>query len=191
MLFCIPFALAWFTPNDFKDFGKSLVAVSTFSSNILFWLESGYFSTDSSIKPLLHTWSLAVEEQYYIFYPLFLILVWKMGIKKILILLFVIFLISLTFAHWGAYNSPQANFYLIITRAWEILLGVFVAFYLKDKAIKKSNLNFEALSILGFVMILLSIISLMRRLFSKFLCFDSYNWNGFINLLHNAKYTYV
>ncbi|MDA9724439.1 acyltransferase [Gammaproteobacteria bacterium] len=158
MLICIPFALIWFTPNDLKDFGKSLVAVSTFSSNILFWLESGYFSTDSSIKPLLHTWSLAVEEQYYIFYPLFLILVWKMGIKKILILLFVIFLISLTFAHWGAYNSPQANFYLIITRAWEILLGVFVAFYLKDKAIKKSNLNFEALSILGFVMILLSII---------------------------------
>ena len=52
MFICIPFALVWFTPNDLKDFGMSLVAVSTFSSNILFWLESGYFSTEiSTFKP--------------------------------------------------------------------------------------------------------------------------------------------
>tara|TARA_B100000035_G_C21035212_1_gene570574 strand:- start:3799 stop:5715 length:1917 start_codon:yes stop_codon:yes gene_type:complete len=158
MLVCIPFALLWFTPNDLKDFGKSLVAVSTFSSNILFWLESGYFTNDASLKPLLHTWSLAVEEQFYIFYPIFLLLSWKMGLKKILNLLLVIFLASLIISHWGAFNSPQANFYLIITRVWEILLGVFVAFYLRNKIEKKANFNLQALSILGFGMILFSII---------------------------------
>jgi len=84
---CIPFAWLWLTPNDFKDFGQSLLAVSIFSSNILFWLESGYFDTASELKPLLHTWSLAVEEQYYILFPLFLIVMWRLGIKWILIFL--------------------------------------------------------------------------------------------------------
>ena len=55
MAACLPFAWLWLTPSDLKDFGQSLVAVSTFSSNILFWLESGYFDTAAELKPLLHT----------------------------------------------------------------------------------------------------------------------------------------
>ena len=74
MLLSIPFAWFWLTPSDLEGFGKSLIAVSTFSSNILFWRESGYFGAVSELKPLLHTWSLAVEEQYYIIFPLFLML---------------------------------------------------------------------------------------------------------------------
>ena len=72
MVLCLP--PAWFLMSavDLKGFGQSLVAVSAFSSNILFWLESGYFDTESELKPLLHTWSLAVEEQYYILFPIFL-----------------------------------------------------------------------------------------------------------------------
>src|SRR6056300_1436600 len=77
MAACIPFAGMWLSPIDLKDFGESLVAVSIFSSNILFWLESGYFDTASELKPLLHTWSLAVEEQYYIIFPLFMIATWR------------------------------------------------------------------------------------------------------------------
>ena len=60
MAVCLPFAWMWLIPNDLKDFGQSLIAVSTFSSNILFWRESGYFDTAAELKPLLHTWSLAV-----------------------------------------------------------------------------------------------------------------------------------
>ena len=79
MASCLPFAWYWLTPSDLKDFGQSLIAVSTFSSNILFWMESGYFDTAAELKPLLHTWSLAVEEQYYILFPIFLMLTasWK------------------------------------------------------------------------------------------------------------------
>ena len=156
---CTPFAWLWLTPNDLKDFGQSLVAVSIFSSNILFWLESGYFDTASELKPLLHTWSLAVEEQYYILFPLFLIVMWRLGIKCILIFLFIAFLISLGFAQWTAFNSPSAGFYLLPARAWELLIGVFIAFYLKYKTHFKSHTLNQVLSLLGLAMIIYSIIN--------------------------------
>ena len=108
---CLPFAWFWLTPSDLKDFGQSLVAVATFSSNILFWQESGYFDTAAELKPLLHTWSLAVEEQYYILFPLFLILTWRLGLKWILSLLAITFLVSFGVAHWGALNMPSASPY--------------------------------------------------------------------------------
>lgn len=72
MLACLPFAWLWLTPNDMLPFAKSLISVSLFSSNIQFWMESGYFAKDVELKPLLHTWSLAVEEQYYVIFPLLL-----------------------------------------------------------------------------------------------------------------------
>ena len=69
---CIPFAWMWLIPHHMQEFSQSLVAVSTFSSNIFFWTKSGYFGTAAELTPLLHTWSLAVEEQFYILFPLFL-----------------------------------------------------------------------------------------------------------------------
>ena len=159
MAACLPFAWLWLTPTDLKDFGQSLVAVSTFSSNILFWLESGYFDTSAELKPLLHTWSLAVEEQYYILFPIFLMLTWRLGLKWILILLSIVFLISLGVAQWGAYNMPSAAFFLLPTRGWELLIGVFAAFYLKyNTHLKSYSLN-QALSLIGFGMIAYSIIA--------------------------------
>ena len=159
MLMCLPFAWMWLTPNDLKDFGQSLVAVSTFSSNILFWRESGYFDTAAELKPLLHTWSLAVEEQYYILFPIFLMFTWRLGLKWILILLSMVFLVSLGIAQWGAYNSPSAAFFLLPARGWELLVGVFAAFYLKYNTHLKSHSLNQALSLIGFGMIVYSIIS--------------------------------
>ncbi|MEL0238323.1 MAG: acyltransferase family protein [Gammaproteobacteria bacterium] len=159
MAVCLPFAWVWLTPNDLKDFGQSLVAVSTFSSNILFWLESGYFDRAAELKPLLHTWSLAVEEQYYILFPIFLILTWRLGIKWILVLLSFVFLLSLGIAQWGAYNKPSATFFLLPTRGWELLVGVFAAFYLKYNTHLKSHTLNQVFSMLGFGMIVYSIIA--------------------------------
>jgi peptidoglycan/LPS O-acetylase OafA/YrhL len=158
MVACLPFAWLWLSPSDLKDFGQSLVAVSTFSSNILFWVESGYFNTAAELKPLLHTWSLAVEEQYYILFPIFLMVTWSLGIKLVLILLSIVFLVSLSVAQWGAYNSPSASFYLLPTRGWELLIGVFVAFYLRYNNTSKSHHTNQVLSLLGFGMIFYSIV---------------------------------
>jgi peptidoglycan/LPS O-acetylase OafA/YrhL len=130
MAACFPFAWLYLMPVDMKDFIQSILAVSTFSSNILFWLESDYFDTAAELKPLLHTWSLAVEEQYYIFFPLFLMFTWRMGKTWIVTVLFVVFLLSLALGEWGSYKMPTAAFYLLPMRGWELLIGVFSAFYL-------------------------------------------------------------
>ncbi|MDC0505525.1 acyltransferase [Amylibacter sp.] len=157
MAACLPFALFWLTPIHLKDFGQSILAVSTFSSNILFWWESGYFGTAAELKPLLHTWSLAVEEQYYILFPVFLMSIWRLGIKWVLIILSITFFVSLGTAQWGAYKSPSAAFFLLPTRGWELLVGALAAFYLKYNAHVKSHSINQVLSLLGFLMIIFSI----------------------------------
>ena len=157
MAACLPFALFWLTPIHLKDFGQSILAVSTFSSNILFWWESGYFGTAAELKPLLHTWSLAVEEQYYILFPVFLMSIWRLGIKWVLIILSITFFVSLGTAQWGAYKSPSTAFFLLPTRGWELLVGALAAFYLKYNAHVKSHSINQVLSLLGFLMIIFSI----------------------------------
>ena len=125
MAVCIPFAWLWLLPSDMKDFSQSLVAVSLFASNILFWKESGYFDTAAELKPLLHTWSLAVEEQYYLLFPLFLLAMWRFAKRWTVSTLAVIAILSFAVAQWGAYNKPAATFFLLPTRGWEIAIGAF------------------------------------------------------------------
>jgi peptidoglycan/LPS O-acetylase OafA/YrhL len=115
-------------PSEYRDFSDSLIAVSAFASNVLFWRESGYFDTASELKPLLHTWSLAVEEQYYLLFPLFLMLCWRLGRRWILTALGLVGAGSLAVAQWGAHANPTAAFFLLPTRGWELLLGAFTAY---------------------------------------------------------------
>jgi peptidoglycan/LPS O-acetylase OafA/YrhL len=164
MAACLPFAWLWLTPGDLIDFGQSFIAVSTFSSNVLFWIESGYFDTAAELKPLLHTWSLAVEEQFYILFPIFLILTWRLGVKWILIVLAIVFFISLNLAVWGTQFAAHpkiisGTFFLLPTRGWELLVGVFTAFYLKYNTHLKSHTVNQILSLLGFGMIAYSIMA--------------------------------
>ncbi len=129
MVVCLPFAWMWLFRKDLKDFTQSMAAVSVFSSNFLFLSESGYFDTAAELKPLLHTWSLAVEEQFYVLFPLFLMFSWRWGKKWMLPLLSLATIASLALAHWGAFNAPSANFYLLPSRGWELAIGAFVAFH--------------------------------------------------------------
>jgi peptidoglycan/LPS O-acetylase OafA/YrhL len=132
MLVCIPFAWVSLTPADLNSFAKSLVAVPLFVSNVFFWRDGGYFETAAELKPLLHTWSLAVEEQYYVLFPLFLMLFWKLGKRWIFVSLGLVFVASIAIAQWGAYAKPTAAFFLLPTRGWELLIGAFAAFYLSQ-----------------------------------------------------------
>jgi len=153
MLVCIPFAWMWMLPDQMKNFSQSLVAVSLFASNILFWKESGYFEADAIEKPLLHTWSLAVEEQYYVLFPIFLILAWRFGKNRVFWMIVVMAAISLLLSEWGWRNKATANFYLAPTRAWELFAGSIAAFIVQKQGVQKNNL----LALVGFVAIIFSI----------------------------------
>tara|TARA_Y100000766_G_C18913124_1_gene609485 strand:+ start:3421 stop:5301 length:1881 start_codon:yes stop_codon:yes gene_type:complete len=156
MLICIPFTLIWFVPGDMENFSKSLLSASLFYSNYQFWFESGYFETASELKPLIHTWSLSIEEQFYIFFPLLLILIWKIRINYIFILILIFFSLSFFLAQWGAYNHPTATFWLLPTRMWELLLGVIISLYLFNKKFNPSKQQSQIFSLVGLCLILIS-----------------------------------
>ena len=113
-------------PSELVNYSKSVIAAATSSSNFYFWWHSGYFDAPLS-KPLLHTWSLAVEEQFYILFPIFLVIARRFfarGLKHaVVILLFA----SLAVSAVTVYYSPTTAFYMPYTRAWELLLGTVVA----------------------------------------------------------------
>ena len=140
MFVSLPFAWLWLLPSDMKDFCQSLAAVPTFASNILFWYETGYWGVTNELKPLLHTWSLAVEEQYYILFPLFLMLMWRYRKRWILSSFLVIAAISLVLSQWGAYHMPSANFFMLPTRGWELAIGASIAFYFLYRKQKRHTL---------------------------------------------------
>jgi len=113
-------------PLDLQAFGQSMVASTGFVANISFWLQSGYFDTASDLKPLLHTWSLAVEEQFYLFFPLVL-LVANSTNRNPRVIVWTLLLLSFALSLFGVSRDPDAAFYLIPTRAWELLIGSVLA----------------------------------------------------------------
>lgn len=155
-LVCIPFAWLWMMPGEYKDFSQSIIAVNVFSSNILFWLESDYFARAAELKPLLHTWSLAVEEQFYVFFPLLLLLFRRYRDNSLLILLLVIVSLSLGASEYFSRNYPSANFYLLPTRAWELGIGAILALKISKWRYVNSSIA-QILSYLGFVLVIYSI----------------------------------
>lgn len=158
MLVSLPFAWLWLIPPDLVDFSKSLVGVSTFSSNIHFMRAAGYWGIANEFKPLLHTWSLAVEEQYYVLFPLFLLFVWKFRKRWILSSLLLIAAISLAVAEYKVHNHPVETFFLLQTRLWELAIGASIAFYFlyRKKTIRTllahKSID-EILSLLGLLLI--------------------------------------
>lgn len=129
MLICLPLSWTLLISPDMQNFGQSLVAVAVFGANILFWLTSGYFESASELKPLLHTWSLSLEEQFYVIFPLLMLGLWRFRRRLVVAVLLVIALVSLAFAQLSVVAYPDASFYLLHTRAWELLVGSFVAFF--------------------------------------------------------------
>lgn len=127
MLASIPFAWLWMWPLDFKIFSQSFLANSVFASNFFFWRQGDYFGPIAEEQPLLHTWSLSVEEQFYLIFPLFLMLIWRLGNKRVFFILSTLAIASLLLSHWGTSAFPSAGFYLAPTRAWELIAGSIAA----------------------------------------------------------------
>lgn len=144
-------AFLLFLPSDFKSYGKSLVATTVFASNMLFWRESGYFEGPAEEKPLLHTWSLSVEEQFYIFFPLLLVVIYRLVRRRYILFLGPLFGFSLALSIWAVSEAPDAAFYLAPMRAWELLLGALLA--LRVVPMPASTRLGEATSLVGLALI--------------------------------------
>ena len=119
-------AYAILLPADLVDYSWSAIASATFWSNVYFWQTSNYFSPDAELRPLLHTWSLSVEEQFYIFMPVLISIIYRYLGRRWTIVLLPILVASFAASVVATYNAPTANFYLIVTRAWELLLGALL-----------------------------------------------------------------
>ena len=126
----------WFLllPEDYQGFAQSAIAATLFVSNIFFWSQSdNYFDQPAETKPLLHTWSLSVEEQFYVVFPVvifalsFLVARRKNGSALVAFAIGALTLLSFILAAWATYYKPVAAFYWLPTRAWELMLGALLA----------------------------------------------------------------
>ena len=130
MFVSIPFAWIYLVPTSLIDFSKSILYSLGFGSNYYFWYSGQDYGADSGwLKPFLHTWSLSVEEQYYILFPIILLLISKY-LRQYLFPTFIFgFIICLILAEWGSRNYPSFNFYSLPTRGWELLAGSILAYF--------------------------------------------------------------
>ena len=130
ILVSIPFAWLYLLPQSLINFSKSILYSLGFSSNIYFWFSGQqYGAISSSLTPFLHTWSLSVEEQYYILFPIIFLFIFKYFKKYLIYILSIGFFISIGLADWGSKNYPTFNFYILPTRGWELLAGSILAYF--------------------------------------------------------------
>jgi len=123
----LPTAYFIFLPADFIDLAKSVMAQIAFVSNYFFWNSSGYFAEESETKPLLHTWSLSLEEQFYICFALLLLLKNLRNPQKLFWIFLIVFCISFFISEYCSFKHPSVNYFFLPTRAYEILLGGILA----------------------------------------------------------------
>lgn len=155
MIFLVSLVFSFFLlPFELKQYSTSVFYSLTFISNIFFWSELNYFDSNAFNFPLLHTWSLGIEEQFYLFFPLILFFVFRFQYFFLIILF--LFISSILVSEYYSYYGPQGNFYLIVTRAWELIAGYIAShlYGLNNKFIKNryvSNLSLVVLLVCFFV----------------------------------------
>ena len=131
-------------PNEFKNLGKHVAGGAFFVSNLVLLRESGYFDMEASLKPLLHFWSLGIEEQYYIVFPALLLGLSKLRVR-IAPWVIIFFALSLAASVWTTYQNASQAYYLPFTRVWELLSGSMLAFY-KTRGYKENSPAMERLA---------------------------------------------
>jgi peptidoglycan/LPS O-acetylase OafA/YrhL len=169
ILISFVFSVLILSPQHFQRFGSSLLYAVFGISNIFFWKESSYFDTESVYKPLLHNWSLGVEEQFYLFWPIIIVyLLYKIP-KYTLILIFIIGTISF-FLNYMYLSSKESStiFYLVQFRTFEFVIGAIMVWFVQFQP--KNNTILEMLMLLGIVGVLFSVTT-----FSKSIIFPYYN----------------
>lgn len=150
---------AWWllSPQQLIDFSQSVIATLVFVANIYFWQHIDYFTGDTNLLPLLHLWSLGIEEQFYLLFPLLFILFWSKK-PRLIGILAALFVASLLAAQWIDLRYQSAAFYLLPTRAWELLAGAACAFYLYRSPARRFAWASQAGSALALIALIISFI---------------------------------
>ncbi|MXO89420.1 acyltransferase family protein [Pontixanthobacter aquaemixtae] len=143
-------------PRQLELFGLDLAAATVFVSNIRLWMSANYFSERADFEPLIHLWSLGIEEQFYLLFPIFMIVMWRWFRKFLLASLLLIFASSLVLAEWLNLASPAATFYLLPMRAWELVAGSLIAWMMTKHDPQWSRAVREGGTAIGLTAILLS-----------------------------------
>lgn len=154
LLACFIFGWFYLLADEFIFLGKHIAAGATFTSNLLLLQEAGYFDIQSELKPLLHLWSLGIEEQFYLVWPCFLMLGFKVGRIKVVVLLFTVasFLLNIVFV----WHFPSETFYLPLTRFWELGIGGAIVFW--SASLQQVNILVKrTLAFIAFFLVLASI----------------------------------
>lgn len=154
-----PFAYKYLLPNQFIEYAQSILSATFFGSNIFFYFtNTQYGAEDSLLQPFLHTWSLGVEEQFYILFPIVLLLAYKFDKNHLVTIIAVLVLISLQYSDWQSAKNTQLNFFMLTSRLWELGIGSLLAFYeLKYGRVKNELLN-QTMPLLGSFLIAHSIV---------------------------------
>lgn len=156
LISCIIIGWVYFFQDDYKSLGKHVFSGAFFISNLTLWSESGYFDSQSYLKPLLHLWSLGIEEQFYILWPIVILLCFKSKYSKrnILLSCAAIFIVSYTISVFTMAYEGGANYYSPASRFWELMAGAIIA-TLRFMGIKTSVS--KSMSLIGVIIITLSI----------------------------------
>lgn len=206
LLCCLPLAYLTMMPSQLKEFAEGLISITVGSSNILFMMKDNYFGTSSDLNPLVHTWSLAVEEQFYVLFPLLFVLLGRAKERCIIRILKFAAILSLFLAQWSGNfqltppfvktnvfwfsQSQWASFYLPTGRVWELMLGTLSAFYLHRQT-TRPGLQKEVAAVTGVGLILLAVF-----LFDKTTPFPSIyallpTFGAVLIILYGDKDTYI
>lgn len=162
MLLCLGYGYVVLLSDEYRQLGKHVAAGTLFIQNIVFWQESGYWDVASSLKPLLHLWSLAVEEQFYIIFPPLLLLIWKRKWPMVAIL-WILLGVSLIANLVMSTQDRSSDFYLTTYRAWEFLGGSLLAWWHYGKSNEEEATSGNALSVIGMILIAVSMILLKEK----------------------------
>ena len=159
MLSSFPFAWAWLLPEDFVEYANSILSSLLFVSNFFFYFSTTEYGADSALlKPFLHTWSLSVEEQFYILFPAFLIFLSGAFRKHLLTAILVSAAASLALAEFMSFHDRELNFFMLPTRAWELLVGTALVLLESRQPIRRRHPVHSLLPLLGLLLIGYSVV---------------------------------
>lgn len=157
LLSCLPIAYWLMLPSELENFGRASIGAVLFVSNFVLWKQGGYFDVDAALSPLLHLWSLAVEEQFYLLFPILILIGVTLKRRATVILLYLSLSGSLILLYVTYQEMPRASFYLLPTRAWELLVGAVIGHaHFKGRFLDYKRESTKWLPTLGLMIIVVS-----------------------------------